>query len=569
MGAGDARGGFDFFAGGVLLAEGDVVVEGVVEEDRVLVHVAHQGAQLDDADVADVGAVQGDAARGRVVEAGNEVHEGGLAGAARAHDGDRLALRDLQVDAAQHFAAAVVAEADAFEADAFAEAVERLGLLRLADGVLRLQDDVDALHGGEALGDAVGGFGEVLDGLDDAVEDGHVGHEGRGVDDGLVAEDQGAAEPEHDGDHGGAEEFAHGVGAGLADGHLGVLAAHVVGDLLEAAGHALFGAEGLDDAQAAEGFFDLAHGVAPVALGFGGIGLEFAAGEADDEDHHRGEDDDEQRELPGHAEEDEEVDDDQDGVLDQHLDGAGDGGFDFLDIAADAGDDVAFPFLAEEAEGQGENLAVDLHAEVLDDAGADGDHDGGGAEVAGHLDQDDADEDEAEHQQDVALAVLFDVLGDVVVGVVGDFVEGHAAVPGDEVVVGVADVEEDLEDGDQQGEGEDVEDRGQDVQHDRSAHVAPVRCHVPPQYLPKGLHTIYKYSNNPNIRQPSLAGGPELFFGQVCRKTNSGSALHNACARLPWVTAGSGARWQSARCGGRGVRSRGWRGCRRFCWCAP
>ena len=495
VGARDARGGFDFFTGGVLFAEGDVVEEGVVEEDRVLVHISHQGAQVAQAHVADVGAVEGDAARRGFEEAGDEVHEGGFAGAARAHDGDGLALRDFELDVVEDLAAAFVAEAHALEADALAEAVERFGIFRFADGVLRLEDGVDALHGGEALGDAVGGFGEVFDRLDDAVEDGHVGHEGRGVDDGLLAEDQGAAEPEDDGDHGGAEEFAHGVGAGLPDGHLGVLAAHVFRHASEARVHALLGPEGLDDAQAAEGLFDLAHGVAPVFLRFRGVGFQPASGEADDADHDGREDDDEERQLPGHAEEDEEVDDDQDRVLDQHLDGAGDGGLDLLDVAADAGDDVAFALLAEEAERQGEDLAVDLHAQVLHHAGADGDHHGGGAEVAGYLDEDDRDEDEAEHQQDVALAVLLDELGDVVVGVVGDLVEGHPAVPGDEFVVDVADVEEDLQDRDQQREGEYVEDRRQDVEYDGSSDVPPVRRHVPLQYLPEGFHIAYKYNN--------------------------------------------------------------------------
>jgi hypothetical protein len=30
----------------------------------------------------------------------------------------------------------------------------------------------------------------------------------------------------------------------------------------------------------------------------------------------------------------------------------------------------------------------------------------------------------------------------------------------------------------------------------------------------------------------ACADGPELFSGQVCRKTNSGSALRNACAQV-------------------------------------
>ena len=46
-------------------------------------------------------AVDGDAARGRPVEPGHDVHERRLAGARRAHDGDELALVQRDGDAAQ------------------------------------------------------------------------------------------------------------------------------------------------------------------------------------------------------------------------------------------------------------------------------------------------------------------------------------------------------------------------------------------------------------------------------------------------------------------------------------
>ena len=39
--------------------------------------------------------------------------------------------------------------------------------------------------------------------------------------------------------------------------------------------------------------------------------------------------------------------------------------------------------------------------------------------------------------------------------------------------------------------------------------------------------------NGRSLKSWRPAGGPKLFFGQVCRKTNFGSALHDARARLP------------------------------------
>ena len=53
-------------------------------------------------EVAHVVAVERDPSRGHVVEAGHERHERGLARTGRADERDRLARRDLEVDAAQH-----------------------------------------------------------------------------------------------------------------------------------------------------------------------------------------------------------------------------------------------------------------------------------------------------------------------------------------------------------------------------------------------------------------------------------------------------------------------------------
>ena len=68
----------DLLHGGVLYAEGDVVVKGVVEEDGLLVDVADEGAEVVDADVAYVLAVNEYLPFADVVVAGNKVHEGGF-----------------------------------------------------------------------------------------------------------------------------------------------------------------------------------------------------------------------------------------------------------------------------------------------------------------------------------------------------------------------------------------------------------------------------------------------------------------------------------------------------------
>ena len=78
VGVGDARRLLHFLARGGLDTEGDVVEEGVVKEDRLLIHVAHQRAQVGERRLADVHAVDGDGAPLHVVEAREEVHQRAL-----------------------------------------------------------------------------------------------------------------------------------------------------------------------------------------------------------------------------------------------------------------------------------------------------------------------------------------------------------------------------------------------------------------------------------------------------------------------------------------------------------
>ena len=69
IGIGNPRRLLDLLAGSALNTEGDVVVERVVEQDGLLVDVAHEGAQVGDVELADVGAVDADAALVHVIEA--------------------------------------------------------------------------------------------------------------------------------------------------------------------------------------------------------------------------------------------------------------------------------------------------------------------------------------------------------------------------------------------------------------------------------------------------------------------------------------------------------------------
>ena len=261
IGIGYACGALYLFLGGVAHAEGDVVVERVVEEDGLLVDIADELSQVVYAQVLDIDAVDEHLALLHIVVTGDEVEQGRLARAALSHDRDGLALGYDEVDVAQH-PLLVVAEGHVAELNLVLQPADVYGVLLLADVYFGIEYPVDALHAGQALGDVVAGARELLERVDDGVEDDEVVDE-CGARHDVAAQHHDAAKPQHDDYHECAQELAHGVGGLLAHLHAGEVVTIAGVGAVETLVHLLLGAEGLDDAQSAEGLLDLAHGVAP------------------------------------------------------------------------------------------------------------------------------------------------------------------------------------------------------------------------------------------------------------------------------------------------------------------
>ena len=148
-------------------AEGDVVVECVVEEDGLLVDIAHERAQVVHAQVAHVDAVDGYAPLVDVVESGQQVGQRRFARAALSDQRDGGAGLDAERYVLDDFLVGGVAEGHVvifYLALQLGEAARVLGVL---DGVGGREDGVDALHRGEALLYGVHGLGEVFGRVDD------------------------------------------------------------------------------------------------------------------------------------------------------------------------------------------------------------------------------------------------------------------------------------------------------------------------------------------------------------------------------------------------------------------
>ena len=114
-------------------------------------------------------------AGGYVVEAGQQVGDGGLAGAGGAHQGDGLAGRGTQAHVAQYRVFMPVGEADVIEGDVPFHQRQLRGVRGIGDGRLGVQQGEDALRASEGCLQLREEVGDPLEGLE---EPAHVEHEG-------------------------------------------------------------------------------------------------------------------------------------------------------------------------------------------------------------------------------------------------------------------------------------------------------------------------------------------------------------------------------------------------------
>ena len=100
----------DIFHGRVLYTESDIVEDGVIEQDRLLVHIAHQASEAVDLDVADVSAVDFYRAAGHVVESRDEIDQCGFARAGFTDDSHGAALLYGKIDVVKYLSVSIIGE---------------------------------------------------------------------------------------------------------------------------------------------------------------------------------------------------------------------------------------------------------------------------------------------------------------------------------------------------------------------------------------------------------------------------------------------------------------------------
>ena len=339
MDLGGPRRRLDLGVGGVEAAVPDVLPHREVEEEAVLEHHAHLGAQRGLGQLSHVGAVEEHLARRRVVEPHQQAQGGALAAPAGAHQRVPAAGGQLEGDGAEGRLLPRVAEVHSCEADREGERGHRARLGRVGDGDRLVEDLLHALEAAGGLLHLGQHLGELEDGTDDAgleAQEGDQGAQGH-----LVLDDQVAAEAERDHLHEGVAQAGRHAVERRQEAEA-CLALEKLGEVLaEARRRPALQPEDLDHRLPQQ---ILLHGrgdppdvfLATVA-GAGGAGPDQAG--AEDEHHPGG--DARERELPLQGEHDDEADDDAQRRLDEALEPLGEGALDALHVGGEAGHQVA------------------------------------------------------------------------------------------------------------------------------------------------------------------------------------------------------------------------------------
>ena len=216
--------------------------------------------------------------------------------------------------------------------------------------------------------------------------------------------------------------------------------------------HLTLGEEGLDDTESAQGLVELCQQGTPVVLCLLGFALELATDGSHGPCQCGHSYDDEEGELPAEEEEAREGDHDGDGVLDEHLQRVGERGFESAHVATHTRNDISLALLGEETQGQSHYLIIYLYAYVAYHACAQGDECSRRAKVTCRLQQCHHDEHHTRSDEHPQSTARLDEVVHVVVEVVLHHV-GYIAIGPCHVFIGVvAHLEEDLQDGDEQGE---------------------------------------------------------------------------------------------------------------------
>ena len=332
-----------------LYSESDVIEESVVEENSLLIDIADKSTQITDAHILYVGTVNQNLTLLHVVIAWQEVDQRRFTRTRLPHQRNSSSARYGQIDMFQHLAPSVVAEADVAELNLMLQPLQLLRMIRLLDGIFGQQYFVDTLHRSESLRNVITCLGEFLQRIDDTIENNKIEDERRSIDSRTVVQNKCTSKPQNNDNEARTQKFTHWMGQSLTRGHAVDCISIVIAALIETLFHLLLGNESLDDAQATQRLLQLGHRVAPLALCLERLPLQFLTYSTHHPTHGRHYKQCEHGQLPTDGNHRGEINDNQNGILDEHIQRTGDGRLHLGHVTTHAGDNVSLTLFRKES----------------------------------------------------------------------------------------------------------------------------------------------------------------------------------------------------------------------------
>src|SRR5262249_54021792 len=153
-----------FSARSARFAQRDVLRHALVKDNHFLAYQREEPAQIMESDFTQVGAVDGDGARGRIVETEEQIDERALTGTAGAGHTNPRAARNAETEVPQDRAIGPIGEADVVKPDLRPELCEGPRLRRLFDAGLLAENFRQPLYARAGLLEEDVYAGQFLDG---------------------------------------------------------------------------------------------------------------------------------------------------------------------------------------------------------------------------------------------------------------------------------------------------------------------------------------------------------------------------------------------------------------------
>ena len=179
----------------VLHAERNIIIEGIIEQDGLLVHITDQRTQGRNRYVLHVLPVYKQGSFTHIMITGHQIDHRGFTRPGLPYQSHRLPFLHLQVYMLQDLPPLNITKGNVTEFQLMLKSSQRQGFFRLLDMVLSLQDHINTFHAGQTQRNIIESLGELFQRIDDTVKNHQIENKHSGIYRGILIQNQCAAKP--------------------------------------------------------------------------------------------------------------------------------------------------------------------------------------------------------------------------------------------------------------------------------------------------------------------------------------------------------------------------------------